>query len=462
MIAFEPRLLAYLANSLWQIPLLLLAGWIAARLVRHAGPAAEHRIWMATLFLQLTVPLLATFSWQPLWARLTALFASQSTGSAHVSIFFGPGMAVSPARLSDSFLAIFFAAYFLACAWFVARFLWRSARLRTLRRSARPLALSADAAQIFAQCCRRFHLPGVSLRSSSRIAGPIALGIRHPLILLPEAMAADLERADLETILAHELAHLRRRDFLTNLLCEGIALPIGWHPAIWLTRQRIAETRELACDRMAAEVTGATPYAQSLLRLASRLVPRASLATPHALGIFDTAVFERRLMRLTEIPTPLNRAARAVMLAACAALALATCGSALALGMHPAAPAAAAAGHAKAAPTPVPSGAMAGNRISGAVPIYPPDAKKAHIQGTVVLHATISKKGNVEHLEVVSGPPALQQSSLDAVRTWRYKPYLLNGKAVAVITDINIVYSLGDDSAKTPPPPPPPAPQEKK
>lgn len=445
MSAFETWIIAWLANSLWQIPLLLLAGWIAARLLRPAGPAAEHRIWTATLFLQVFVPLLATFSWQPLRVRLAALFATRTAGFGHVSVTFGPAITVSPAQLPPSLFSILFAAYLLVCAWFVARFLWRSARLRTLRSSARPLTLSADAAQLFAQCCRRFHVSRVSLHSSSRIAGPIALGVSRPLILLPEAMAADLRRSDLETILAHELAHLRRRDFLTNLLCELMSLPVAWHPAIWIMRQRIAETRELACDRMAAEVAGSTFYAQSLLRLASRLVPGSPLSTPHALGIFDTAVFERRLMRLTEIPTPLNHARRLIVTAACAALALATCGSALALGLHPAGvPAAAAAGHAKAAPVPLPAGKAAGNRISGKTPVYPPDAKKAHIQGTVVLHATISKKGNVERLDVVSGPPALQQSALDAVRTWKYKPFLLNGKAVAVTTDISVVYSLGN------------------
>jgi TonB family protein len=451
MSAFETWIIAWLANCLWQISLLLLAGWVAARLMRPAGPAAEHRIWTATLLLQVFLPLLATFSWQPLWMRVAALFATRSVGSGRVSVIFGPVIAVSPAQLRASLFAILAAAYLLVCAWFVARFFWRCARLSALRRSARPLTLPAEAEQFFTACCHRFHIAGVSLGSSPRIAGPIALGIRRPLILLPEAMAADLHRADLETILAHELAHLRRRDFLTNLLCEIVALPVAWHPAIWLTRHRLAESRELACDRMAAEVAGSIPYAQSLLRLASRLVPGAPLTTPHALGIFDTAVFERRLMRLTETPIPLNRARRFLTLAACAVLVLATCGSALALGLHPggvSAPAPTAPRNVKAVH--LAPGIAAGRRISGENPVYPPTAKKARIQGTVVLHVTIGKKGNIEHLEVASGPPALQQSALDAARTWKYKPFLLNGKAVAVITDITVVYSLADAPTKVP------------
>jgi TonB family protein len=85
---------------------------------------------------------------------------------------------------------------------------------------------------------------------------------------------------------------------------------------------------------------------------------------------------------------------------------------------------------------------MAGNIISKVNPVYPPDAKKAHIQGKVLLNAVIGKEGHVEHLEVVSGPKELQSPSLDAVRQWVYKPYLVDGNPVEVETTISVIYSL--------------------
>jgi protein TonB len=91
----------------------------------------------------------------------------------------------------------------------------------------------------------------------------------------------------------------------------------------------------------------------------------------------------------------------------------------------------------------VSSGVMAGNILVKTQPQYPAIAKAARIQGTVVLQATISKTGTIEGLTVVSGPPMLQQAALDAVRSWRYKPYLLNGEPVEVGTQINVVFSLG-------------------
>ena len=91
----------------------------------------------------------------------------------------------------------------------------------------------------------------------------------------------------------------------------------------------------------------------------------------------------------------------------------------------------------------VSAGVMSGSKISGSIPPYPPIAKAARIQGTVVLQATISKSGTIENLHVLSGPPMLQQSAMDAVRTWRYRPYLLNGEPVEVETQINVIFTLG-------------------
>ncbi len=92
----------------------------------------------------------------------------------------------------------------------------------------------------------------------------------------------------------------------------------------------------------------------------------------------------------------------------------------------------------------VSSGVMAGNLLTKTLPQYPAIPRAAHIQGTVVLQATISKSGSIENLRVISGPPALQQAAMDAVRSWRYKPYLLNGEPVEVETTINVVFNLGE------------------
>jgi protein TonB len=75
-------------------------------------------------------------------------------------------------------------------------------------------------------------------------------------------------------------------------------------------------------------------------------------------------------------------------------------------------------------------------------PVYPPIAKAAHVGGTVVLHAIIAKDGTIQSLSAVSGPDMLKGAALDAVRQWKYKPYLLNGDPTEVDTTITVNFNL--------------------
>ena len=76
-------------------------------------------------------------------------------------------------------------------------------------------------------------------------------------------------------------------------------------------------------------------------------------------------------------------------------------------------------------------------------PEYPPLARQARIQGQVLLQATISRDGTIENLQVITGHPMLVKSAIDAVRQWRYRPYLLNNQPVEVETQITVNFNLG-------------------
>ena len=94
-------------------------------------------------------------------------------------------------------------------------------------------------------------------------------------------------------------------------------------------------------------------------------------------------------------------------------------------------------------PVRVSSGVEGALLVRKTMPTYPPLGHEMHIEGTVVLAATISKGGTIENLRVVSGPPMLQGAALDAVKTWLYRPYLLDGAPVEVETTINVIFSMG-------------------
>ena len=441
MTGIESWLLSVLVNSLWQIPVLFAGGLLVARALRRVGSAAEHRAWVAFLLLSTGLPLASTLPLVDPLERFGWL-GSRHSGEGHVTVLTGPAAALHASSWPHGLLAGIAWCYAAICLWFAARFVWRCAHLRTLRRHAESAILTGEAAASWDRCSRKFGINAVAVATSPSIFGPITIGFLHKLVILPTGLLSGVEPADLDAVLAHEFAHIRRNDFLGNLACELIALPVSYHPLLWAIRDRTMETREMVCDRMASAIAPRNQYARSLLRLANLLLEGMPVTTPHAIGIFDSTSFERRLMRLTENASPVRGLRRIAIVAACALFGIGIGSSALAFHVNVSAQDTSSKPSQGSGPVAVAPGIMQGQRIGGPNPVYPPDAKKAKIQGKVLLDAVIGKDGTVEQLTVVSGPEALQKSSLDAVRQWTYKPFLLNGEPVEVKTTITVIYSL--------------------
>jgi TonB family protein len=449
----QSALLSYVINALWQAPLILAVGWLAARLARRVSLTLEHRIWISALLFESLLPACPSLPrnisqqihqvFTNLWHHADPSATTQITIST-VATDIHPGL-----QISAHLLAAMAVVYLSTLVYFAGRLIHSLFKTLALRRSAHPLKhTDEDTAQRFA---RIFRVSQFQFATSPLIATPSTIGIRHRLLLLPNRLPETLAPEDLEAAIAHEFAHMHRRDFALNLLYKLIALPVAFHPAHWLTMSRVTETREMICDSLAAEALALPPaerslsYARSLIRLASLLIKDAPASNLHAIGIFDANIFERRLMNLTQTPARVHGIRRLAIICGCIVLALGTCATALALRTVPiaATPQASVAPDPKATPTPhVASGVIAGSRVSGRNPVYPPDAKAAKLSGTVILHAIIGKDGSIEDLNFVSGPEVFRQSALDAVHQWTYKPYVLNGEPTAVATNITVNYSI--------------------
>jgi TonB family protein len=453
--SLEPWLLAYLLNSLWQIPLVFCAALAAARIARPAGPRAgpimEHRIWVGALVLEAVLPA-SHFHlnqlWQQAWS-LILLFRATGPASGETRILLtGGSPAIVPVPwLSASLLALIAAAYVCALLYFAGRLAWGVWTTESMRRAAAPLILSGKAALRFNRFERQMGVGAgtVLIASSSAIAGPATVGIRRPTLLLPPEFLDRLSAQEVDAVFAHEIAHIERGDFLKNLLFGILSLPAAYHPLLALTRARLAESREMICDTMAAEaIGGRETYARSLLRLASLLSDRSAPRVLHAIGIFDANIFERRVMNLTRKSLHIKGARHVAITAACALLACATCASAVALRMEVNQP-----------PVQNPNPASVNVKVTSldivnkVQPVFPPEEKtkakadKKKIDATVLLAVVINKDGVVEDIKVTkSQGENFDKSAIDAVKQWRWKPYLLNGQPIEVKTNITIIYTL--------------------
>jgi len=157
--------------------------------------------------------------------------------------------------------------------------------------------------------------------------GPATLGIRNPVLMLPEWFLSQASEDEISSTLSHELAHIRRHDFLLNLVYELLLLPISFHPAAALIKVRIDQTRELACDEIAAEsLPSRTQYARSLLSIAQSMAANQRSATiGYALGLFDTSTLEDRIMNVLERANRVRKTRAQSLVLATLALLIVTC-----------------------------------------------------------------------------------------------------------------------------------------
>lgn len=441
------RLLEYLVNSLWMTPFVFAAAWLAARLVRRAGPEVVHRIWVSTLLLEVILPAIRL---QPVevWHTLQNLLrwsGQAKAGHGGVTVSVGAGLVSGSLAMPTHWMLTIAALYGGVVLYFAARLAWGAWSTYRMQCRVQEVLLSEAELIVWQRCRTYFGLAEARVAVSQEIGGPVTVGLGKPLLLLPVSFFECVDKGDLDAVMAHECAHMQRRDFMKNLLYRMISLPMAYHPLLWLTLARIAESREMICDAMAANaVEGKQNYARSLLRLAAMMTVAPPARTLHAIGIFDANTFERRVMQLTGRNIEMGRGLRLVTAAACVTLGAVTCASALALHTEIAAPGSTVMDKKETqSAVKVASGVIAGLAIYQPKPEYPEDAKKAGVEGAVVLKAIISKEGTVQDLQIMSGPEMLRKSALDAVKEWRYKPYVLNGDLTEVETTITVNYSLG-------------------
>lgn len=161
----------------------------------------------------------------------------------------------------------------LSLGWFVGvlllslRFMIQMLAVRRLHRSA-DYQIASHVQQLFAAQCQRLRITSqVRLALSTRISTPVSLGTCKPLILLPLSSVTGLHPDQLEAILLHELAHIKRHDYLVNIVQTWLETLFFYHPAIWWLGREIRQLRELCCDDVVLQSQHPLLYAQALHRL---------------------------------------------------------------------------------------------------------------------------------------------------------------------------------------------------
>ena len=257
----ESLLLTYALNALWQVPLIFAAASIAARASRRAGPAFQHTLWTTALLAEVLLPAISAELFQSAihwlkhslpphqrsrrprtspsrWARHTPLLASSSRPHCWPP----PHSSTSP---RSSFFAIRLAIGLHQTA--------------SLRRRAQPLALTGYARQSVHRYAKLFAVPTPASPRQPRSPAPSPSASAAPPSFSPRTStppsSAKISTPSSPTSSPTCAAATSPKISLYQLL----SLPIAFHPVAWLTRSRMAETRELLCDALAANAVAGPP-----------------------------------------------------------------------------------------------------------------------------------------------------------------------------------------------------------
>ena len=346
----ERAMLEYLANALWQLPVLAAGAWALLWLMKP-DPRTQYRVWLTVLGLAVLLPAWgirsgkivavpgATFD-----QLATARIVQRSAGvvavdaTAPLTVDSVPvteeetakGMWGLPARVQRVHLSAMVTHWILGV--YVGSVLlgllrvvraWHSAR--GLVEVSKEVALCSAAEAVLRDFGRSFDVSLPEVRECAAVTSPMVVGAVSPVVLLPEGFAGH-PKDEVRAALLHELAHVKRRDYLTNGVCQLVVLPVGWHPVAYVVQRRIRRTREMVCDEMAArEMDSELGYARCLVTMARAMLSGGMAERPEFVGLFSNNVLEERVMRLMETKTVLSARARLIrMVSGATAMAAAT------------------------------------------------------------------------------------------------------------------------------------------
>lgn len=499
-----------LIHLLWQGALVGLVYWCVRHALRNAKPQARYLLALGTL-LALTLLPLCTFFWLGGWqaSNTGAQIALPIQGFVISAASAPAGLAVAPAQQAFPYLSWVVWLWLAGVACMGARAFrgWtQAANLRPQPTSApHPWQALLSALQQKMQMQR-----AIQLLASARVQAPLVIGWLKPVILIPPSAVIGLDWRQAEMILAHELAHIRRHDYLFNLLQITVEALLFYHPVVhWISRDARNE-REFCCDDIVMQTCGdRLSYIKALAeleqhrlhasaalaasggalwhrayRLAYRIEPIGQLPVWSALLALLAAVLAAALLvhpqrtaeqtvmhasavvhpvAVATVPVPAIRKlpVSAVRVAALRAVLPPTriapsapdlqfaLASAIALPPQTVTPPAAALPTQLAEVSAPPAPAiLVVARYPLPQPEYPYAALRDGLGGTVRISFRVGTGGQVADIrtQMISGPAILASAARAALENWQFQPVQINGKTVTPQINLEFVFSANPET----------------
>ncbi len=443
--------------------------------LRRRSAAERHLVWAATLVAASLLPVLNLLvpSWYPEWARqLMAVLPSSFDASVRSPLGQTADIVV---RANGVETTAWTPAHLWPALWMVGTGVAALLlavdllKLARLARSAQPVP-DARLGEMAREIADALHLGCTPLLlQSAQCAVPMTWGVRRPRVLLPSGATAWSDDR-IRVVLAHELAHVSRGDWVVQLVAE-IACAVYWfHPLFWVARNRVHRESEHAADDVALGLgLEASDYAGHLLAIVrdrqirvSACLPTVAMARPSDLerrfaALLTACVNRRGMTRRNLVAAVCMAILAAIPLAAVSLTQAAMNVTIRTTGLPAMAEMAAVSSRENAAPAAQHLRTVGlGDRAEALTPpdiveyttppLYSEEARARRIEGLVIVGARVEADGRVTGVRLVRGLGfGLDQNAVVAVRQWRFRPGTREGVPAAMDAEIDVLFSLRND-----------------
>ncbi len=245
-----------LVHSIWQLIAIAVGLWLALKFIAGNSADVKYKVSLGALSLSL---ILAVFTFIYEYAqyipsssyaldRMDVIFLDAPTGEKSTGF---AGMVMWLVQWIEVQLPMLVNFWFLGAVMFLFRLFNSLAEIRTLRKASTPVT-DPGLQKSLNELAEKLGLSKIpSLRVAEFGQSPITFGFIKPVILIPAALVLQLAPSHLEAIIAHELAHVKRQDYLVNLMQSALEVLFFYHPAFWWMSQTVKELRENVADDLA-------------------------------------------------------------------------------------------------------------------------------------------------------------------------------------------------------------------
>jgi TonB family protein len=408
---------------------ILATAFLLTFVMRKRAAAERHMLWMIAIISAALLPVFSSILpvWQPSFATRIVASLPRLTATTTGARDAGPAVifhAQSIETTQSVFEQVWPYVWILGCAvclFLAARGFIRQTRIGSRSHDALPGAAHSILMRLAEQLrCKR----AVRLRVSVDNCMPSTWGVVRPNLLLP-ASSEHWPDERLRVVIAHEMAHVQRMDWLFQVLAQIACAAYWFNPLFWIAVNQLHRESERACDDSVLRLgVDAREYATHLFEIA-RSFCQSNAAWSPVLAMARHSALEKRFMALLK-PLP-NRSAVSLKKSALTFVG--------------------------ALSVVIPIAAMQVSRIEGRPvpmvdhytnpPLYSDEARSKGIEGKVTVEVTVSPDGKARALHVARGlGHGLDQNALVAVRDWHFVPATLNGRPIQATTQVDVEFSL--------------------